>query len=262
MTDIRHVVIIGAGNVATHLARALKEAGFVISQVYSRTQDAAEELALNLNSKFTSNPADILPDADLYIVSVTDDALETLAENLNFKKQLVVHTSGSILLDVIRPMSESIGVLYPLQTLSKAGKANFKNIPICIEANSADNLERIRKIALRLSDDVRDVNSEQRKQLHLAAVFACNFTNYMYTIAGEILNQSGLDMNFLLPLIKETARKIETISPVDAQTGPALRGDKNVMEQHLTMLARWPAYQEIYQQISSEILKSKSRKHE
>ena len=247
---------------ATHLGNALKIVGFTIDQVYSRTIKPAEKLAHQLDCSATSHVDAIRNDADLYIISVSDDGLESLVGKLHLGKGLVVHTSGSLAMDILSSLSESIGVFYPLQTFTKERKMDLTTVPFCIEANSPETLEQIKTIAGKLSSDVREVSSAQRRQLHLAAVFACNFTNYMYFIAIEIVQEAGLNFDLLLPLIKETAQKITDLSPAAAQTGPALRDDKQVMEQHVKMLSQWPEYQDLYKRISIEILKIKSLKHE
>jgi len=179
-----------------------------------------------------------------------------LAKELNFKDKLVVHTSGSLPMDVLKEVSSNFGVFYPLQTFSKSRKADFKSIPICIEANTADNENHLVDLGTSISGNVQHINSEERKILHLAAVFACNFPNYMYTIAEQILARNKLDFNFLKPLIEETAAKVQTIDPHNAQTGPAKRGDKIIMNQHLELLKDSPGFKDIYKLISSEILKN------
>ena len=262
LLKIQHIVLIGAGNVATHLGKALQRAGFSIDQVYSRTIKSAEELAHSLGCSATSHVEAIRDNADVYILSVSDDGLAPLVKKLRLGDGLIVHTSGSVSMDVLSPLSKTIGVLYPLQTFSKERETDLATVPFCIEANSPETLERIKTIAGMLSSDVRQVSSAQRKQLHLAAVFACNFPNYMYFIATEIVQEAGLNFDLLLPLIKETANKVNGLSPAAAQTGPALRDDKHVMEQHVKMLSQWPEYQDLYKQISLQISKLKSAKHE
>ena len=241
---------------ATQLAFALENAGFQIRQVYSRSVESAEKLASDIHTDFTTNIKDIILDADLYIISVTDDAVELLANGLNFNDKLVVHTSGSLPMDVIKNLSTNFGVFYPLQTFSKTRKVDFKSIPICIEANSSDNENRLLDLGFSISENVQRIKSEKRKILHLAAVFACNFPNFMYTIAAQILEKNKLDFKFLKPLIKETAAKVQTINPVDAQTGPAKRGDIKIMNQHLELLTDSPEFKDIYKLISSEIQKN------
>lgn len=253
MFKANNIVLIGAGNVATHFGKALINAGNKILQVYSRTQKSARKLAEKIHAEYTTDLHSLNTDADLYLISVTDNAVEELINNLSLKNKLVIHTSGSIPMKILNRISENYGVLYPLQTFSKSRKVDFKNVPLCIEANNKDNLEKIRSLATGLSNHIYEVDSEQRNVLHLAAVFACNFPNFMYTIADKLLRDSNIDFDILRPLIKETAEKIQDMKPAEAQTGPAVRGDENIMLAHLEMLKDYPAYKKLYQIISEEI---------
>jgi predicted short-subunit dehydrogenase-like oxidoreductase (DUF2520 family) len=157
-------------------------------------------------------------------------------------------------MDVLRK-TKNHGVLYPLQTFSKASSPDFGKIPFCIEANTNINLEKLKFLASSLSENINEVNSEQRKALHLAAVFVCNFTNAMYVIGDEILSKSNLNFNLLKPLIEETANKIQTLKPIESQTGPAIRNDTEVMNFHIKSLNKFPDYKNIYKEISKTIYK-------
>ena len=253
MKDINKITFIGSGNVATHLAIALKEAGKEIVRIYSRTPANAKALAGKVDADFTNNTEDIAGEADIYIVAVSDDALLQTAEKLNFNDGLVVHTSGSAQMDILKGCSENYGVFYPLQTFSKSRKVDFNKIPLCIEANNPGSREQLKNLALSLTDKLYFVNSEKRRTLHLAAVFACNFPNFMYSVAQKILRKNELDFDILKPLIKETAEKVQQISPADAQTGPAKRGDDKIMKLHIEMLKDYPEFQELYKIISEGI---------
>ncbi len=156
---------------------------------------------------------DIVPEADLYIISVADNALDELISQLYLNDKLVVHTSGSVQMDVLKKASRNYGVFYPLQTFSKSKDVEFRSIPICLEANKDANLHKLTELAKRISENVQVIDSEQRKKLHLAAVFACNFPNFMYSIAEEITRQANIDFEILRPLIKETAEKVMQINP-------------------------------------------------
>ena len=210
-----------------------------IVQVYSRSQNTAEALAGKLHARPTSNLSSLIKGAHLYIVSVSDDALAEVRAEMDCCEKFVVHTSGSISMDVFKSFADNYGVLYPLQTFSKNRKLDFSHIPMCIEAN------------------VRTIASEQRKIIHLAAVFACNFPNFMYSIAEKIMRNANLDFNLLKPLIIETAEKVRSVSPDMAQTGPALRGDHTVMDKHMDILADDKQLQALYKQISQEISRLK-----
>jgi len=255
LEKIKNIVLIGAGNVATHLAYAFENAGLQILQVYSRTVDSAKTLAENLYTDFTTNINDLNPDADLYVISLRDDAVSLIADTLNLKDKLVVHTSGSLSMMSIETISKNIGVFYPLQTFSKVRKVTFSDIPVCIEANTEKNENLLLGLANSISNNVKLINSEEREVLHLAAVFACNFPNFMYSASENILINNKLDFNLLRPLILETALKIQKMNPVDAQTGPAKRGDQKIMNQHLEMLKNYPGLETLYKMISAQIQK-------
>ncbi|MBN2173320.1 MAG: DUF2520 domain-containing protein [Bacteroidales bacterium] len=259
LVNLKNIVLIGAGNVATHLGLALKDNGYRILQVYSRTIPSASHLAGKLHSDFSTDLEKINLKADLYIISVPDDAVGELVYKIKLKDRLVVHTSGSLPMDILKNSSSNYGVVYPLQTFSKTRKVDFEHIPICVEANSKLGLETLKRFAGTISGDVRDVNSEQRKKLHLAAVFACNFPNFMYSISAEIVKQANIDFSILRQLIKETAEKVMELDPLEAQTGPAKRGDQKIMEKHLEMLKGFPEFKEIYQLLSERIEKGRTK---
>ena len=259
MNKIQNIVLIGAGNVATHLGLAIQNTGRQIIQVYSRKEVTARVLAEKLKTDFTVDLKTIYPDADLYIISVADDAIERITGLLQVNRSLVVHTSGSVSLDVLRACSENYGVLYPLQTFSKERKIEFSVVPLCIEANSKDNFLLLEQLAKNLSQKVVKVDSEERKILHLAGVFACNFPNFMYRIADQILTEMKLDFDLLRPLILETATKVQKMRPADAQTGPASRGDKSILRKHDALLKEYPEYVEIYKMLSDGIRRSRNK---
>jgi predicted short-subunit dehydrogenase-like oxidoreductase (DUF2520 family) len=259
LNEIQNIVLIGAGNVATHLGLAIQKTGRRIVQVYSRTEASAMNLAGILKTEFTCGPDDINLEADLYILSVTDDAVSEIVGKLNLGQQLLVHTSGSLPMDILRKSSENVGVLYPLQTFSKTRKIDFSAVPLCIEANSKDNLHLLEQFAKELSQKVVETDSEKRKILHLAAVFACNFPNFMYSIAGQILVDKGLNFELLRPLILETALKVQELKPDEAQTGPASRGDKVILRKHDELLRKYPDYSEIYKKLSEAIRRTKRK---
>jgi predicted short-subunit dehydrogenase-like oxidoreductase (DUF2520 family) len=251
---LRRVAFIGAGNLATRLALAMQERGFEVMQVWSRTAQSAEVLASLLGCGATTTLADLTPEADLYVFAVSDKALPALLEAMPHRCGLWVHTAGSVGLSVFEACGMArCGVFYPLQTFSKARKPDFARIPIFIEARSAGDLELLREAGLRLSGSVSEATSEQRRQLHLAAVFACNFTNHMYAVAAQLVERSGLPFDALRPLIAETAAKINELTPREAQTGPAIRFDTAVIERHERLLADEPRLQELYHLLSLSI---------
>jgi len=259
LTNIQNIIFIGAGNVATHLSVALKKAGFTIGQVYSRSVDSAQKLANLLNVDFTTDLISVKSTADLYVISLSDDATAGIMEKLNIRNKFLVHTSGSLHMDILADSSENYGVFYPLQTFSKQRTTDFATVPLCLEANNDVNLEALKAIAHKISGDVRVVNSEQRKAIHLAAVFVCNFPNFMYSVAEQITGNAALDFDILKPLISETAAKVQQINPWQAQTGPAFRDDKKTMEEHLRMLEQFPDYAIIYELLSKAIQTNKQK---
>jgi predicted short-subunit dehydrogenase-like oxidoreductase (DUF2520 family) len=249
----KKIVIIGAGNLATRVSLELHHKGVEIIQVYSRTVTSALTLARMLGCNYVTNPEKIFPHADIYLISVSDMAVADVLKKVNFNNKLVVHTAGSIPMDKLKGFSKNYGVFYPLQTFSKYRDVNFSRIPFCIEANNKTNEETLMELASVISKDVRLVSSDQRKQLHLAAVFACNFVNHMYSIAGELIQDKDIPFDILKPLISETASKIKHMTPRAAQTGPALRMDKNIIQEHIAMLGNKTKLKKLYTQMSESI---------
>ena len=233
------IVIIGSGNLATQLGLALTDAGLHIRQVYSRTADHAKELADKIGAGYTVNIDEIKENADVYIMSVKDDAISEIAAKVCAKSTnaVFVHTAGSISMDVFSGKAQHYGVLYPMQTFSKSRKVNFKEIPCFLEASDDATLSIIRSIAERVSDNVVLADSAKRKKIHLAAVLACNFTNHCYRLAEKVLDEEGIDFKLFLPLIDETARKVAQLSPKQAQTGPMVRYDTGVMQMQIDLLS-------------------------
>ena len=252
---IGKIVLVGAGNLATQLGKALKNAGLNVTQVYSRTEKSARELAGLLDCPFTTEPAD-LSASDLYIVSVKDDAIETVIKQLRVNDSILVHTAGSVPMEILEKYAVKYGVFYPLQTFSKNRDIDFSTIPICLEASSAVVFNELRLLAGKLSETVRSVNSEERKILHLAAVFTCNFVNHFYHLGDYFLQEKKLDFDLLKPLILETAQKVMGMKPVDAQTGPAIRFDETIIKKHLDLLSDEPELKKIYSFVSESIYRT------
>lgn len=249
------IVFIGAGNLATNLAKALHRKGFCIRQVYSRTEASARALAQAVEADYTTKLDEVVADAPLYIAALSDAALVELLPRMVQGRgdALWVHTAGSIPMSVWQGHAARHGVFYPMQTFSKQREADFSRIPLFVESNTPADTELLRKLAETLSQHVYEVTSEQRKSLHLAAVFCCNFTNHMYALSARLLEKYGLPFGVMLPLIDETARKVHELPPLQAQTGPAVRRDENVMEAHLRMLADEPQMQQLYRLLSDSI---------
>ncbi len=252
--NIQKITLIGSGRVATQLGLKLAAKHKKIVQVYSRHPEAARQLAARLGAEAIDDLSRINGDSDLYIISVVDDAVAKVAAKLSLAGKIVVHTSGSVPIQVLQNANWKSGVFYPLQTFAKDKNVDFKNIPICIEASDKETETSLTMLARELSEDVRMVNSEQRMMIHVAAVFANNFTNFMYLMSQELLEKSGLSFDILLPLIRETTDKLNHILPREAQTGPAARGDEEVIQKHLKILEEHEGKKIIYQHISEYIL--------
>ena len=247
------IVLFGTGNLATRLGLALQSKKAEIVQVYGRTESSCSHLAEMLGCRFTVSKENIAENADLFLLALTESAIPEVLSGLKIKNQMIVHTSGSISLNSIADWSNNCGVFYPLQTLSAQKEVDFSTIPVCIEANTPVNLQILHDLASSISPKVYHINSEQRRQLHLSAVFVCNFVNHLYAIGEKLLQEQQLDFELLKPLIRETAEKALLFSPAEVQTGPAIRGNLSIQEMHLQMLEQHPQWQQIYKQISLNI---------
>lgn len=247
--------MVGAGNVATNLGRALLGAGNDILQVYSRTQASASRLAEMLGGSPVTDLEKVSRDADVYIVAVKDSVLAELVPRLceGREEKVFLHTAGSVSAGVFEGMALHYGVLYPMQTFSKDRLLDFGEIPCFIEWSDDLSFETVSTLAHSVSGRVAPLNSEGRKHLHLAAVFACNFVNHCYAISSDILARHGVPFDIMLPLIDETARKVHHLKPIDAQTGPAVRYDQNVIRMQAEMLRDNPIYKQIYESMSLSI---------
>ena len=252
---MKKIVIIGAGNLATHLSIALQNAGFKILQIYSRTILSAKQLASQLNAAYTNNLFELNQNADLYLIAVSDTAISEIVKNKCFQNKFLAHTCGSVSIDVFKNYTNNYGVFYPLQTFTKSIKLDFTEIPICIEANSQANKNSLITIAQKISTKIYEINSEQRQTIHLSAIFANNFANHLFNIANEIIKEKNIPFEILTPLIKQTAAKVFNNKPSETQTGPAIRNDKKTIQKHIKMLENNPEFQNIYQILSSNIVK-------
>jgi len=243
------VVVIGSGNVAQHLIQVLlKTENTDLVQVFARTPSHLSHL-LHRN-KITSDYQKIT-EADLYIISVSDNAIAEVSAQLPFENRLVLHTSGSSEFSILNDKNRK-GIFYPLQTFTKSKKIDFSPIPICLEAENEADYQLIENLGNCISQKVMRINSEQRKSLHVAAVFVCNFVNHLYQIGNEICKENNVPFEVLHPLIQETAHKIMELSPKEAQTGPALRNDTKTIEKHLDFLEN-SEYKNLYQLLTQSI---------
>lgn len=227
------ITIIGSGNVAQHLIKAFTKSELIeIVQVFSRKKEALTSL---ISFDKIVNNFEELAEADLYIIAVSDKAISEVSKQLPFQNRIVVHTSGAASLDVLDPKNRK-GVFYPLQTFSKKKEIDFSTVPMCLEAENTFDFRILESVAKSISNAVFPINSVQRKALHVSAVFVNNFTNHLYQIGQEICDEHQVPFEVLKPLIQETAEKIKTLDPIDAQTGPAKRNDTVTIESHLEYL--------------------------
>ncbi len=252
------IVCIGSGNVATHTAKALKEAGNTILQVYSRTREHADLLATAVGAESIDDLENIDRNADFYLFSVKDDALPDLVFRMPATTGIWAHTAGSIPVSVLSPHCKR-GVIYPLQTFSRDRNLNFREIPLFIEGEDDETTHVLKRLAETISGNVRILSGDKRRVLHLAAVFACNFTNHMYALASQVVEEENLPFHLLNALITETAAKVGLMSPYEAQTGPAVRLDETTMKKHLALL-KDPDKKRIYALLSENIHKINTEK--
>ncbi|WP_395046148.1 Rossmann-like and DUF2520 domain-containing protein [Flavobacterium sp.] len=244
------VVIIGSGNVAQHLIKAFAKNNIVeIVQAFSRNK---ENLTNHIYSSKITTDLNGLIDADLYIISVSDNAIAEVSHQLNLENKLVVHTSGSIAMTDLNDKNRK-GVFYPLQTFSKSKEVNFNEIPICLETENNEDYKLLETVAKSISDKVFNINSNQRKALHVSAVFVNNFVNHLYKIGNNICNENDIPFEILQPLILETANKVSLLSPNEAQTGPAKRNDSQTINSHLQFLTD-ENQKEIYKMLTKSII--------
>lgn len=259
MESLHKVCIIGAGNVASHMAINLHKAGFLINGIFSRNIMNAQYLAEQTECAYATNRISKLPVSDAYIFSVKDSILEKLVDDLSktgiATNAIVIHTAGSVPLSLLSQRFTKSAVIYPMQTISKDRNLNFQEVPLFIEASNISVQKKIEGLCRTLSNHVTVLSSEQRRKLHLSAVFACNFVNHCYALAFKLLSDASISPTFLLPLIDETAKKVHCMSPTDAQTGPAVRWDENVIAQQIESLSDSPEMQEVYKIMSQSIHK-------
>lgn len=244
------VVVLGGGNLAYHLVKSFLNADNVrVEQVFLRD---TSKFSLYSKKIDVTDSYKRLKKADVYIIAVSDSAISEVSENINNRQGVVVHTSGGNSINILKNTGAK-GVFYPLQTFSKAKEISFKNIPLCIEAENEQDFRVLERLANAVSNTVYKITSEQRSQLHIAAVFANNFTNHMLTIAEKICKENDLPFQILIPLVEETVSKISKLSPFEAQTGPAKRNDTQTIKNHLKKLDSYN--KNLYLALSNSIIK-------
>lgn len=246
------VVLLGAGNVATHLYKAFSKAENIsIVQWYNRTRSS---ISSYVNEVDITDKLEDVKEADLYILAVSDDSIAQLSQNLPFENRLIAHTSGSVAMHDLDKKNE-ISVFYPLQTFSKDSDLDFTEVPICIEVYKKQHRQLLKDLAKEIGCKSHKISTEQRQSIHLAAVFLNNFTNQLYRIGHEICESNNLEFDIMKPLILETARKIQHMSPYKAQTGPAKRNDKKTIKRHLKQIEN-EEHKAIYELLTASIKKT------
>lgn len=251
---IETITIIGSGNVATQLAILFKKLNFKIVEIWSRNLENAQNLALKVDSIPISKIEKINTSSDLYLVAIADDGLKNIAKKIPQLNGIIAHTSGASSLNIFENQ-KNFGVFYPLQTFKKESLVNWKNIPILIEANNSQNLKNLSLLAQNINNQVFEISSQQRQYLHLSAVFACNFTNYLLYISQCLMEENNLDKKLLEPLIRKTYENALIKNPKDLQTGPAIRNDQKTIQKQINLLEKYSDFQELYKTISSLIFK-------
>ena len=263
VNSMKTFCMIGAGNVAWHLAAALEQTGLTLLGVYSRGMDHAQALAARFPSAIATDRIDQLPAADLYVLSVRDDALAEVARSLHAAGApagaLYFHTAGCVGLEVLSRWFDRSAVVYPLQTFTKAVPVDWSEIPLFVEANTPEALAAAEQLAGQVSRSVQRLTSRGREALHVAAVFACNFPNHCYAVAYSLLQEAGIEPSCLVPLVEQTARKLRLKAPAEGQTGPAVRGDAGVMERHVKALEGHADWQQIYKLLSQSVQRMAGR---
>jgi len=254
-----NVTIIGTGNVGQYLIRFFSKIENINLQICGRNSNVLHQFAVECECATVDSIKKIDTNADFTLLAVSDNAYKEVIEQMPNVKGIVIHTAGSVPLAVFGAKFNRCGVMYPLQTFSATRKSDFKNIPFCVEASDTDTLNKIHKLSKKLSKDVRFMNSEQRKVIHLAAVFACNFTNHMYTVAAKILESQHIPFAVFQALITETAKKACEMNPVLAQTGPAMRNDQSTIKSHLEILESNADLQKLYSFVSESIANFKKQ---
>ena len=260
--EIKKTAIVGTGNIAWHLVRALSNSGIEITYVISRSMKRAEAMAEVVAAIPLDDPGKVEEQPDMYLLCVSDDALPVVQATYAGKGSLVVHTSGSTGIDVLEQTGNETGVLYPLQTFSKGIKMTYDHIPFLVEGSDKNATIRLKHLAERISQQVQCIDSQQRRMIHVAAVFACNFSNHLSVIADRLLQETGLDFDLLQPLVEQTLSKLRTTAPLEAQTGPAVRNDQATIGKHLEMLDNKPEEQELYKLLSDNILRYRKKRNE
>lgn len=260
---INRIIILGSGNVAFHFCKAATIAGLEIIQIYSRNSQTASQLAQIANCSSISKIEEINSNADAYIFAMNDAADVETAKIININPgKIMIHTAGSLSMNIFKEKTSNYGVFYPFQTFSRNAKLDFSQVPFCLEASNKETLEQLIKLSSRLRCKHYIIDEEQRKVLHLSGVFACNYMTHCITIGEKILEKEGIDKNILNPLIKQSFDKIIEYGAYDSQTGPARRNDKETIQKHVDFLKNDEILSDIYSLMSKNISRTYNEEHE
>ena len=250
---IKTISFIGSGNVATQFAKAFHAEGISIVQILSKHIDLANDLAIQVSAKPISAINNLDLSVDLIIIAVNDDFIEEIANSLNIKG-IVIHTSGTTNIDVLKSCSNDIGVSWPIKSIKKEHSIDFANVSCCIESSNTKTKNKLIDLFNKISNKVVHLNSKQREYLHMSAVFTNNFSNYFYGVAEEITGENDIDFSILKGLITESTNRLDSFSPKEMQTGPAIRNDKKVIKKHLKLLENNPEHYNLYKFVSESII--------
>jgi predicted short-subunit dehydrogenase-like oxidoreductase (DUF2520 family) len=250
---IDKIAIVGTGNVAHHLSDVFAKNNIEIVCIASRNTKHANNLATKFGST-VSEITEIKNNADLVIIAVSDDAIAEVVQKIPIGDYIVAHTSGSVSIDVFKNRFKRYGVFYPLQSISKSRELNFNEIPILVEGNTNTTTNELFNLAKLISNRVEKMDSDNRGLLHLSAVIANNFVNFLAMKSYGFLEQNNIDGKLLQPLMKETIARLQTHHPIEMQTGPAKRNDKKVIEKQIKQLESNPKLQSLYRLFSQQII--------
>jgi len=250
------VNLIGSGNLATHIGITLNNNGLKINYVWSRNLENAKILAEKIKTTYTNNFIELYNNKAIYLICVPDSEIKSIAKKINSKNSILIHTSASTNISVLEKFSTNCGVFYPLQTFSKNSKlVNFKNLPVFIEYSNNNVKNILKYLCDIINAKLLEANSEQRLFIHIAAIFANNFTNHILSISQVIAKQNNIDFTLLRPIISKTFEKLKTANPKELQTGPAIRNDLDTINKHLKSLSNNPDFAKIYSFVSESIIK-------
>ncbi len=250
---IESCVIIGSGNLAYHISKAFQTTDINILQLFGRNEEKTKSIAQKFNIPYCIDELDLILDADIYIICVSDSAIDQVAAIDQLKNKFLVHVAGSINISVLAKYTQTYGVMYPLQTFSSFRDLSYSEIPFFIEGSSTQEEDELTEFVKNISEKICIMNSRDRLYLHLSAVIANNFSNHMFAIADQLLKKHKLSFDYLRPLILETAQKAMISTPLDAQTGPAVRNNPDVMAKHIELLNEHDDWQKIYTFVSNSI---------